>query len=540
MAKGSKKAANKEVSEQEDAAVTASPPAKATKTKKAEKKRSWFSFGTKQESSSSEDESAEGTVEVKKAKTSEKGGSGAVAKGKKAMKPETDSDDSDSDSDFAVTAKKGDTVKAEEPKKEDPEPSSDESDDDDSDASEEEESDDSDEIVAVKSPAKKPAKVTVTAVEKPVVEAKEDEKDSDDSDDSDDDESYDNDDSDDDEDSDEEVKPVAKPKMEAAPVVADEEESSDEEMVQKVSPAAKGPKAEQAKKPFEAKKGKFDDSRAPASPRGGRNEIYCGGLPFRITEDEVKELFEADCGTITRINLLQKKGVAFITFADEAAAQKAVEYNDTSYQGRTLKINITADRQKPAGHAGNDETPTSGTEVCIRNLSYSTTEETMRELFSECGEVVRCFIPKFEDTGKSMGRCFIGFSSEEGAARAVEYDNTEIDGRTVSIQYAKPRTPRGDFRGGRGGGFGGRGGRGSMGGRGGFGGGRGEPRGDFRGGRGGGFGGRGGRGDFRGGRGGFGGGNRGGFGMGEKRRNEGETIEIDPKKPKSIVFEDSD
>lgn len=224
--------------------------------------------------------------------------------------------------------------------------------------------------------------------------------------------------------------------------------------------------------------------------------------------------------------------MAFITFADEEAAQKALEYNETTYQGRTLKINITADRPKTSPQRGNsggqDDVPQSGTEICVRNISYSTTEESMRELFSECGEVVRCFIPKFEDTGKSMGRCFIGFSTEEAAAKAVEYDNTEIDGRTVNIQYARPRPPKGDFRGGRGGSFGGGRGRGgNMGGRGGFGGGRG------------GFGGNRGRGGNMGSRGGFGGG-RGAGGNDFKRKNESEGIDMDAKKPKSIVFEDSD
>nr|BAN65377.1 RNA recognition motif domain containing protein [Babesia bovis] len=118
----------------------------------------------------------------------------------------------------------------------------------------------------------------------------------------------------------------------------DEGETSSEEEMVKPEPA---PKKQKAKKPAAAE-----------SSKGDRNEIYCGGLPFQITEEEVKELFEGDCGPVERVNLLHRKGIAFITFKTNEAAEKALEYNETAYQGRNLRINITADRVKPEKQAG--------------------------------------------------------------------------------------------------------------------------------------------------------------------------------------------
>ncbi|UKJ90664.2 hypothetical protein MACJ_001598 [Theileria orientalis] len=179
-------------------------------------------------------------------------------------------------------------------------------------------------------------------------------------------------------------------------------------------------------------------------------EIYCGNLPPNVTEDELRELFE-ECGLITRINKLGNKGIAFITFSNPESAQKAAEYNNSPYKGKLLNINITTNRPPKGGFGsrgdegskfnfkGKPSEVTVTNEICIRNLNFNSSEEGLRELFSECGQVTRCYLPKFRDSGKPMGVCFITFTTVEAAKRAVEYDQTEIDGRTVSIQYALPR-----------------------------------------------------------------------------------------------------
>jgi RNA recognition motif-containing protein len=109
----------------------------------------------------------------------------------------------------------------------------------------------------------------------------------------------------------------------------------------------------------------------------------------------------------------------------------------------------------------------------VGNLSFGTTEEDLLQLFSQVGTVDSASMVTDRDTGRSRGFAFVEMSSKsEGEAAIAKFNGAELDGRSLTVNEAKPRENRGGggFGGGRGGGFGGgRGGGG--GGRGGFGGG---------------------------------------------------------------------
>jgi RNA recognition motif-containing protein len=141
----------------------------------------------------------------------------------------------------------------------------------------------------------------------------------------------------------------------------------------------------------------------------------------------------------------------------------------------------------------------------IGNLPFGTTEDDMRSFFEQFGTVVDVFIAKDRDTGRSRGFGFVTMGDAAQGNEAIEKTNgTQFDGRTLTVNEARPPA-----QGGGGGGGGGRGGYGGGGGggRGGFGGGGGGGRGGYGGGGGGG----------RGGYGGGGGGGRGGYGGGGGR-----------------------
>ena len=106
----------------------------------------------------------------------------------------------------------------------------------------------------------------------------------------------------------------------------------------------------------------------------------------------------------------------------------------------------------------------------VGNMSFSTTEETLRQAFAQYGTVTKVQLIMDRETGRPRGFAFVEMS--DGADQAIEALNgTELDGRTLSVNEARPREdrPRG---GGGGGGYGGGGGRGGHGGggRGGYGG----------------------------------------------------------------------
>jgi RNA recognition motif-containing protein len=118
----------------------------------------------------------------------------------------------------------------------------------------------------------------------------------------------------------------------------------------------------------------------------------------------------------------------------------------------------------------------------VGNLSFQTTSEDLQELFSQAGTVESASVVEDRDTGRSRGFGFVEMSSpEEGNAAIEQFNGSELNGRSLTVNEAKPRENRGGGGGGGRGGYGGGGG-----GRGGYGGGGGGGRGGRGGGGGGG------------------------------------------------------
>jgi RNA recognition motif-containing protein len=110
----------------------------------------------------------------------------------------------------------------------------------------------------------------------------------------------------------------------------------------------------------------------------------------------------------------------------------------------------------------------------VGNLSFSTEESTLQDLFGQAGPVESVRVMRDQATGRSRGFGFVEMATEDGARAAIEkFNETEVDGRRVAVNEARPPASGGGrgFGGGGGGGFGG--GGGGRGGGGGFGGGRG-------------------------------------------------------------------
>ncbi len=111
--------------------------------------------------------------------------------------------------------------------------------------------------------------------------------------------------------------------------------------------------------------------------------------------------------------------------------------------------------------------------IYVGNLSRQTTEEDLRKAFEAFGQVESANVIQDKFTGESRGFGFVEMPAKQEAQKAIEEMNgTDLGGRAVNVNEARPRTER---RGGSGGGGGGRG-RGGGGRGGGFGGGGGGRR----------------------------------------------------------------
>lgn len=94
--------------------------------------------------------------------------------------------------------------------------------------------------------------------------------------------------------------------------------------------------------------------------------------------------------------------------------------------------------------------------IYVGNLSWGTTEAELESAFAEYGEVASVTILTDRDTGRSRGFGFVEMGSDTEAQSAIDgLNGQDLDGRTLKVNEARPRTDR---RGGGGGGSGGRGG----------------------------------------------------------------------------------
>jgi cold-inducible RNA-binding protein len=102
--------------------------------------------------------------------------------------------------------------------------------------------------------------------------------------------------------------------------------------------------------------------------------------------------------------------------------------------------------------------------IFVGNLSFNTGEDELRQIFEGYGQVDRVSIMTDRDTGRSRGFGFVEMASNEDGEKAITALNgSQLGGRTINVNEARPKTERGGgggFGGGRGGGFGGGGGGG--------------------------------------------------------------------------------
>lgn len=115
----------------------------------------------------------------------------------------------------------------------------------------------------------------------------------------------------------------------------------------------------------------------------------------------------------------------------------------------------------------------------VGNLPFQTSEPELEELFGQVGTVDTVTVMRDRMTGRPRGFAFVSMASDEEADKAIQQlDGSNLGGRTIAVNEARPRPERGPDDRPRGGGFGGGGGGGFGGG--GFGGGGNRPSGGSR------------------------------------------------------------
>jgi RNA recognition motif-containing protein len=83
------------------------------------------------------------------------------------------------------------------------------------------------------------------------------------------------------------------------------------------------------------------------------------------------------------------------------------------------------------------------TKLYVGNLSYAVTEDELRELFTQAGNVTSVAVIKDRDTGQSKGFAFVEFSTQADAQKAINrFNGQKLGERTLTVNLARPKEER--------------------------------------------------------------------------------------------------
>ncbi len=92
-------------------------------------------------------------------------------------------------------------------------------------------------------------------------------------------------------------------------------------------------------------------------------------------------------------------------------------------------------------HAGESAASAEGNRLYVGNLSYNTTEDELKALFTRCGRLTSLHMIRDRITKKLKGYAFIEMSTVEEATRALHLNGTDFLGRKLLVSEAKSKGP---------------------------------------------------------------------------------------------------
>lgn len=200
--------------------------------------------------------------------------------------------------------------------------------------------------------------------------------------------------------------------------------------------------------------------------------VYVGNLSWKVRWQHLKDHMK-QAGEVLRADVFEdfqgrSKGCGIVEYTNVEDAQKAIkELTDTELFDRLIFVREDReDGQKFSGGRGGGRGGMrggmrggfgaygggfrggrggyaggagghgdgSGRQVFVSNLPWRTSWQDLKDLFRECGDVVRADVMTMPD-GRSKGVGTVLFSTPEGAQRAVElFNEYMLDGRPISVR----------------------------------------------------------------------------------------------------------
>ncbi len=80
-----------------------------------------------------------------------------------------------------------------------------------------------------------------------------------------------------------------------------------------------------------------------------------------------------------------------------------------------------------------------GNKLYVGNLSFSASDDSLRQMFEQAGQVESAKVITDRDTGRSKGFGFVEMSTDEEAANAItKFNGMDVDGRSLTVYEARP------------------------------------------------------------------------------------------------------
>merc|ERR1711972_549359 len=166
-------------------------------------------------------------------------------------------------------------------------------------------------------------------------------------------------------------------------------------------------------------------------------------------EATVRRDFE-ECGEILNIKLLymrdtsEFRGLAFITFSDEAGFEAALKYDGDDYAGQKLRVRKAETKSSGKGggaaEAGLDAKPEGCNSVVVKRLSPEVSEDDLWKFFKPCGSgPVHVGLLRDRASGKSRCTARVDFEDGDAVDEAMKLLGSKLKGRAFTLNYCQPK-----------------------------------------------------------------------------------------------------
>jgi RNA recognition motif-containing protein len=176
-----------------------------------------------------------------------------------------------------------------------------------------------------------------------------------------------------------------------------------------------------------------------------KTTLFVGNLPHDMNEAELRQAFQSKVGNFTNFELktgpppqCASRGFCFVSFADHQAAENARKILcRTTLRNRTL--HATWAEPLPSARDVDEETMSKVSTLYVTQIAADVTDEQLKELFAQYGELTKCHIVRNPDTNESRGFAFIDFKVRDQCVAAMNALNgSEFHGGKLSVVLAKP------------------------------------------------------------------------------------------------------